>query len=166
MPAPKEHAQVANVKDAGTGQAGHERDAGDTHHDRGPGDVPPSCGATGAVGHHRRPKYQSVSAGPTVTAVAAPIARKHPNGSAYFIVPRPVTISPRPITEPDSDASINVSSVSFQPRNPPIIASIFGSPMPSPSSSQIQKYAIPANYTPPPPPPTPKTHSPHPRPPT
>jgi hypothetical protein len=35
-------------------------------------------------------------------------ARNVPNGSAYFIPPRLVTMRPMPITEPATDAIINV----------------------------------------------------------
>ena len=51
----------------------------------------------------------------------------------YFMLPRFATIKPTPMMEPDTDASINVITVSFHPRNAPTIASIFTSPMPSPS---------------------------------
>src|SRR5262249_6730790 len=84
--------------------------------------------------HQNVPRYQSSSAGPTDAAAAAPSARKAPNGSAYFMPPRRVTISRMPMIVPANDARINVSSPSFHPRNAPIIASIFTSPMPRPSS--------------------------------
>ena len=76
--------------------------------------------------------YQSSNRWPTVDASAAPSARKVPNGSAYFMSPLRNATSVRPTIEPAIDAIINVTSVSFQPTNAPIIASIFTSPMPSP----------------------------------
>ena len=46
---------------------------------------------------------------------------------------RPVAISATPTIDPLNEASTSVRIVSFQPTNAPIIASIFGSPIPSAS---------------------------------
>src|SRR5262245_748692 len=83
---------------------------------------------------HQSPRYQLRRSGPMLAAAAAPSARNVPKGNAYFIVPRPVTIRPMPITDPERDASSSVMTVSFQPTNAPIIDSILTSPMPRPSS--------------------------------
>ena len=50
------------------------------------------------------------------------------------MLPRFDTMSATPTIVPLNDAIISVMSVSFQPMNAPIIASIFTSPIPSPSS--------------------------------
>ena len=46
----------------------------------------------GCLATHHSPTYQVSRPGPTVAATPAPSARKVPNGSAYFIVPRLVAI--------------------------------------------------------------------------
>src|SRR5215208_6250768 len=85
------------------------------------------------LGHRYMPRYQASSGSPATAATSAPTARKVPNGSANFMSPRPDNNSPMPTNEPAKDARTSVTSISFQPRNAPIIASIFTSPMPSPS---------------------------------
>src|SRR5204862_455853 len=80
-----------------------------------------------APGHRHSATYQSRSGWPTVAAAAAPSARKVPNGSAYFMLPRFEMISARPTIVPLNDAIISVISVSFQPTKAPIIASILTS---------------------------------------
>src|SRR5262249_44588846 len=110
-----------------------ERDDGDQRRDHR---REPEKGVRG--GRQNNPRYQLSAVGPTVAAAAAPSARKVPNGSAYFTPPRLVTMRPRPTTVPASDAIISVTSASFQPRNAPIMASIFTSPIPSPSSRRTR----------------------------
>src|SRR5713101_4627309 len=100
---------------------------------------------------HQNLRYQSRSDDPTVAASPAPSARNVPNGKAYFMSPRRVAMSRSPTSAPANEAVISVTSVSFQPMNAPIIASIFTSPMPSPSSCRTRKYASPTAYNTPPP---------------
>src|SRR5262249_5750348 len=87
---------------------------------------------------HRSPRYQSSRLDPTVAESAAPSARNVPNGSAYFNPPRRLMMSASPTSVPLNDAIISVTSVSFHPRNAPTIASIFTSPIPSPSSPRMR----------------------------
>src|SRR5206468_5465907 len=127
------HAAALNLPPCGA-RGGHELHHGERdhrdqrRHDRGQ--------AEERVGGWRQnsPRYQASALCPTVAAAAAPSARNVPNGSAYFMPPRLLTIRASPTTEPASEAIISVTSASFQPRNAPIIASIFTSPIPSPSS--------------------------------
>ncbi len=82
----------------------------------------------------RNPAYHAISGSPANIAINAPIARKVPNGSANFIPPRCALIRITPMIAPENDDSTSVTSTAFQPRNAPIMASIFTSPMPMPSS--------------------------------
>ena len=99
------------------------------------GSKQPDARARSACPHlgQNSPRYQSSSCGPTAAATAAPSARNVPNGSFEANPPRLAAISPRPMKVPNNDASIKVRRVNRHPRKAPIIASIGGSPMPSPS---------------------------------
>ena len=71
---------------------------------------------------------------PTWRRTNAPTARNVPNGSAYFMSPRPEAMSSAADERPEQGRKARaVSRTSFQPRNAPIIASSLTSPMPSPS---------------------------------
>ena len=57
-----------------------------------------------------------------------------PNGSAVFKFPRLAAISPTPMSDPRIVERNSAASITRQPRKAPIIASIFTSPKPIPSS--------------------------------
>ena len=59
--------------------------------------------------HHRSRDTSRAAAGRRSRRSAAPSARNVPNGSAYFMSPRCVAISPTPMTDPASDAIISVT---------------------------------------------------------
>ena len=65
---------------------------------------------------------------PTAAAIVAPIARKVPNGSAVFHRAAAGREQRHADDGAANDPSINVRSVSCQPRNAPIIASILHRP--------------------------------------
>ena len=67
------------------------------------------------------------------------------------MLPRPVRIIARPTIEPANDAATSASIVRRHPMNAPIIASIFTSPKPSPSSRRINRYASNIAHSAPPP---------------
>ena len=92
----------------------------------------------GRLGVSRTRRTSRSAAVPASIDASAPSARNVPKGSAYFIVPRRSAIRPTPTIAPAKEASTSVSSICCQPRKAPIIASIFTSPMPSPSSCRTR----------------------------
>ena len=75
---------------------------------------------------------------PAADITVAEIARKEPSGSKYLAPPRPVTRIEIQTNTPSIDAINIVDSINSQPKNAPISASIFTSPIPNPSRPTIQ----------------------------
>ena len=66
---------------------------------------------------------------------------------------------PTPTIDPSSVDTKSVASISFQPRKAPIIASIFTSPKPRPSSWRTRNHTVPRSHSEPPPTTTPISES-------
>ena len=102
----------------------------------------------------RTPRYQSSSCGPTVAADRRADARgRSRTAASYFMLAAPRRDQPeRRRRSRRATPSSACSSVSFQPRNAPIIASILRSPMPErlPRAAASSTRSRSAYRTPPP----------------
>ena len=82
--------------------------------------------------------HQGIINDPDTDIAVAEIAIKEPSGSKYLVPPRPDTRIAIQTNTPNIEAINIVNSINYQPKNAPIIASIFTSPIPRPSRPTIR----------------------------